>query len=276
MRKKISAILFYFFFLISCLLIPLIYLYVTLNINAAKNTSLSVSSVSAAQKQDTTTPSDTSGAPSDNTDRQDIPDTEVPMTEMTTVDADYFDDALMIGDSRTVGLKEYGTLGNATFYCDSGLSIYDLENKKIMVDGIGKVSISDLLASHTYHKIYLMLGINELGYDVTQTFEKYASFVNFLQTMQPDAIIYVQAIMHVTSKKSDSDPIFNNPGIDARNQRIQQLADGVRVFYIDVNEVVCDDQGGLKQELTFDNLHLYGSKYNIWVDFLKTKGIETE
>jgi len=276
MRKKISAILFYFFFLISCLLIPLIYLYVTLNINAAKNTSLSVSSVSATQKQDTTIPSDTSGAPSDNTDRQDIPDTEVPMTEMTTVDADYFDDALMIGDSRTVGLKEYGTLGNATFYCDSGLSIYDLENKKIMVDGIGKVSISDLLASHTYHKIYLMLGINELGYDVTQTFEKYASFVNFLQTMQPDAIIYVQAIMHVTSKKSDSDPIFNNPGIDARNQRIQQLADGVRVFYIDVNEVVCDDQGGLKQELTFDNLHLYGSKYNIWVDFLKTKGIETE
>ena len=51
-------------------------------------------------------------------------------------------------------------------------------------------------------------------------------------------------------EKSDSDPIFNNPGIDARNQRIQQLADGVRVFYIDVNEVVCDDQGGLKQELT--------------------------
>lgn len=120
-----------FFFLISCLLIPLIYLYVTLNINAAKNTSLSVSSVSAAQKQDTTTPSDTSGAPSDNTDRQDIPDTEIPMTEMTTVDADYFDDALMIGDSRTVGLKEYGTLGNATFYCDSGLSIYELENKKL-------------------------------------------------------------------------------------------------------------------------------------------------
>ena len=91
MRKKISAILFYFFFLISCLLIPLIYLYVTLNINAAKNTSLSVSSVSAAQKQDTTTPSDTSGAPSDKTDRQDIPDTEVPMKEMTTVDAEYID-----------------------------------------------------------------------------------------------------------------------------------------------------------------------------------------
>ena len=105
---------------------------------------------------------------------------------------------------------------------------------------------------------------------------EYQNAVEKFKTLQPDAVIYVQAIMHVTQKKSDSDPIFNNPGIDARNQRIQQLADGVRVFYIDVNEVVCDDQGGLKQELTFDNLHLYGSKYNIWVDFLKTKGIGTE
>ena len=79
-----------------------------------------------------------------------------------------------------------------------------------MVDGIGKVSISDLLASHTYHKIYMMLGINELGYDVTQTFEKYASFVNFLQTMQPDAIIYVEANLHVTAQCSDSDIIWTS------------------------------------------------------------------
>ncbi|WP_243244847.1 GDSL-type esterase/lipase family protein [Roseburia intestinalis] len=254
--------------MISCLLIPLIYLYVTLNINAAKNTSLSVSSVSTAQKQDTTTPSDTSGTPSDNTDRQDIPDTEVPMTEMTTVDADYFDDALMIGDSRTVGLKEYGTLGNATFYCDSGLSIYELENKKIMVDGIGKVSISDLLASHTYHKIYLMLGINELGYDVTQTFEKYASFVNFLQTMQPDAIIYVEANLHVTAQRSDSDKTFNNANINAFNQKISTLADQRTIYYLDINELFDDANGNLGTQYSNDNAHPLGKYYAVWCDWL--------
>ena len=32
------------------------------------------------------------------------------------VDDDWFDDAVFIGDSRTVGLRDYGGLDNATFY----------------------------------------------------------------------------------------------------------------------------------------------------------------
>lgn len=79
--------------------------------------------------------------------------------------------------------------------------------------------------------------------------------------------------MKVAKEKSDVDPIFNNVGIEERNARIAQLADGKNIFYIDVNEVVCDENGALQSDLTFDNIHLLGSKYNIWVDFLKQKGI---
>ena len=103
--------------------------------------------------------------------------------------------------------------------------------------------------------------------------EAYTASVEKFRQLQPDAVIYVQAIMHVAKAKSDTDPIFNNRGLVERNNRIAQLADQKTIFYIDVNEVVCDADGNLKQELTFDNLHLYGSKYDIWVDFLKTKGI---
>lgn len=45
------------------------------------------------------------------------------------------------------------------------------------------------------------------------------------------------------------------------------------IFYIDMNEVVCDEEGNLKSSLTFDDIHLYGSKYGIWVDYLKENGI---
>ena len=100
----------------------------------------------------------------------------------------------------------------------------------------------------------------------------YSQSVQKLKELQPDAVIYVQAIMRVAKEKSDSDPIFNNKGINERNARIAQLADS-RTVYIDVNEVVCDQEGNLRDELTFDNLHLLGSKYDIWVSFLKTKGI---
>ncbi len=44
-------------------------------------------------------------------------------------------------------------------------------------------------------------------------------------------------------------------------------------FYLDMNEVVCDEEGNLKSSLTFDDIHLYGSKYGIWVDYLKENGI---
>ena len=203
--------------------------------------------------------------------------TDLKPKKFIQVDDSYFDDAVFIGDSRTVGLHDYGGLDHSDFYATVGMNIYDLWKDAFCEVNGKKVTLEEALRAKQYKKVYFQIGINEMGRGTLDGFmDEYQNAVEKFKTLQPDAIIYVQAIMHVTQKKSDSDPIFNNPGIDVRNQRIQQLADGVRVFYIDVNEVVCDDQGGLKQELTFDNLHLYGSKYNIWVDFLKTKGIETE
>ena len=208
------------------------------------------------------------------------PESVIASTETTdeeNVDDSYFDDAVFIGDSRTVGLHDYGGLDHSDFFATVGMNIYDLWKDAFCEVNGKKVTLEEALKAKQYKKVYFQIGINEMGRGTLDGFmNEYQNAVEKFKTLQPDAVIYVQAIMHVTQKKSDSDPIFNNPGIDARNQRIQQLADGVRVFYIDVNEVVCDDQGGLKQELTFDNLHLYGSKYNIWVDFLKTKGIGTE
>ena len=50
-----------------------------------------------------------------------------------TSDSSYFDDALFIGDSRTVGLCEYGTLKNADYFASTGMSVYKLWNEKIVL-----------------------------------------------------------------------------------------------------------------------------------------------
>lgn len=197
--------------------------------------------------------------------------------EFIEVDKSYFDDAVFIGDSRTVGLHDYGGLKQATFYATVGLNIYDMWKEPFCeVDG-EKVTLEEALSAREYKKIYFQIGINEMGRGTIDSFmEAYIQSIDKFKQLQPDAIIYVQGIMRVTKEKSDKDPIFNNPGILARNDRIAQLADNITVFYIDVNEAVCDNSGNLKPELTFDNLHLLGSKYSIWVDFLLTKGITTE
>ena len=91
--------------------------------------------------------------------------------------------------------------------------------------------------------------------------------------LQPDAVIFVQGIMKVAKEKVIKIRILTIVGIEQRNERIAALADGKNIFYLDMNEVVCDEEGNLKSSLTFDDIHLYGSKYGIWVDYLKENGI---
>lgn len=210
-------------------------------------------------------------------DTESVGETEKPETKsFVDVDESYFEDAVFIGDSRTVGLQDYSGL-NATFYATVGLNVYDMWDEDFCNLNGSKVSLEQALSVKQYKKVYFQIGINEMGRGTIDTFmEAYQKSVEKFMELQPDAIIYVQAIMKVTKSKSDNDPIFNNEGITARNERIAELADGQKVFYIDENEVVCDESGGLNPELTFDNLHLYGSQYGIWVDFLKTKGIKMD
>lgn len=195
--------------------------------------------------------------------------------EFCEVDDSYFDDAVFIGDSRTVGLHDYGGLDHATFFATVGLNVYDMWKEKFCeVDG-RKVTLEEALTEKQYKKLYFQIGINEMGRGNLESFmEAYQESVEKFHKLQPNAIIYVQGIMRVTKEKSEEDKIFNNQGIEARNERIAELADNQTIFYIDMNEVVCDKTGNLKDDLTFDNIHLYGSKYGIWVDFLKTKGVE--
>lgn len=191
--------------------------------------------------------------------------------EFTTVDESYFDDALFIGDSRTVGLHDYTDLSeHADFYCETSLTIY-----KVMEENFdGQGTVEEALSNKDYGKIYLMVGINELGRGTTEDFmEKYTEVVDTIHALEPDAKIFIQGIMRVSGKKSSSDAIFNNSNINARNNAIATLADNQQIFYIDVNEVVCDEEGNLHEDYTFDQIHLLGVYDEIWKQFLLEHGV---
>ena len=176
--------------------------------------------------------------------------------EFETVDESYFDDALFIGDSRTVGLRDYTDLSeHADFYCETSLTIYKALTQKFK----GKGTVEEALLKNTYGKIYIMVGVNELGQGTTENFmEEYTKVVDRIHELAPEAKIFIQGIMRVTGKKHNSDAIFNNNNINARNNAIATLADNEQFFYIDVNEVICDEEGNLNAEYTHDQLHLLG------------------
>ena len=195
------------------------------------------------------------------------------MPEYQTVGYEYFDDALFIGDSRTVGLMEYGNLENATFFADSGMSVYGLAWKKISVPGKGKVTFDEVLTEKQYGKIYLMLGMNELGYRFDTTKERYQETLEKILAAQENAIIYLCANMHVTAEQSAKDEIYNNENVNLINELIAGLTDGEKIFYLDVNELFDDENGALSEEYTSDAFHVLGKYYEDWIDWLCTKAI---
>ncbi len=193
-----------------------------------------------------------------------------------TTDKAYFDDSLFIGDSRTVGIAEYGYLENADFFADVSMSVYKVMDKKIAVEGSKKVSLETLLTENKYGKVYVMLGINELGYDFEQTVKRYHELLEMIRTTQPEAIIYICANLHVTEEQSLSDEYFNNENINRFNLAIEKLADGENSFYIDVNILFDDEYGNLSEEYCSDEAHVMGRYYADWCDWLMTQAIIKE
>lgn len=211
------------------------------------------------------------------TDDLSLEDSEETASFYRTVEDDYFADAVFIGDSRTVGMFEYGGLEEtSTFYASKGLTIYKLFDAKIVSteNKKKKITIEEALAERQFSKIYLMVGINEMGTGTVDTFlEKYKEAVEHLQELQPNAIIYIQGIIKVTSERSDEGDYITNEGIEARNQGLEQLADSEKVYYLDVNPLICDETGGMVESYTYDGVHLKAKYILIWKDFLKSHAI---
>lgn len=262
MKKKSHAALFICCLMASCIIIPIVFLFVSWQTNKIENTPPWKTDLAATEVPASSSPEKEPEDVTENT------QAAVSSESMTTVDASYFDDALFIGDSRTVGLKEYGTLNNATFFANTGLSIYDATSDPLEVDGLGTLSLHDLLSSQHYGKIYLMLGINELGFNLDQTVNKYSELVGQLKALQPDAVIYLEANLHVTADRSASDSTFNNANIDQFNAQIASLVDHETVFYLDANELFDDETGNLNPDYTNDDTHPLGKYYASWCDWL--------
>lgn len=204
-------------------------------------------------------------------DSESVPDQEEEMAGeqvFYTADSSYFDDALFIGDSRTVGLHEYGNLGSAEVVADSGMNVYKIFEKEFAVTSGEKKQLETVLRERKFGKIYLMLGINELGYDFTRTVSRYTQLLDKIRELQPGVVIYLEANLHITGKKSEESPIYTNENINRFNQAIEQMADGRRMFYLDINELFDDESGSLGEEYTMDHAHVLGKYYTAWADWL--------
>lgn len=173
-------------------------------------------------------------------------------------DKNFFDNTLFIGDSRTVGLKEYAGIEGADFLCDVGL-----DSQKAM-----KGNLPGMLASHKYRRIYIMLGINEIGNPRQTVLKHFRTLVQYVKNHEPGAQIILMGNLHVTAKKAASDTFFSNSNIDGLNSQISQIASSCGCRYLDPNPPFDDGTGALPEKYSGDGAHLYGKYYTLWKNWI--------
>ena len=181
-----------------------------------------------------------------------------------------YSDAAFIGDSRTEALKTYGLLKGADYYTYKGLKVDTVFTEPcIDVDG-SKMTVMDAIGRKQYKRIYIMLGVNELGWVSTDIFiDDYGKIIDKLKETQPGATIYVQSILPVSAKKSEIDEIYNNPRINEFNGLIQAMAEEKGVTYLPVNTAVIDETGALPAGASTDGVHPnidYCRKWTAYLD----------
>ena len=114
----------------------------------------------------------------------------VPQSE--AVGEEFFADAAFIGDSRVDGFRLYSGLKQGDFMVKAGLSVFELDEDTVRF-GQEKLTVLEALGRKDYAKVYVSLGVNELGmYDDQGYYDHYAKLIDDIRALQPTADVYIQ------------------------------------------------------------------------------------
>ncbi len=198
-------------------------------------------------------------------------DCDMLVPESEAVDDSYFDDAVFIGNSRTEGLKKFSGLSNATFITEVGLTVSSIITDYCDISGGYRSRAFDALSGMNFGKVYIMLGMNELGWVYESVFkDDYGKIIDKIREINPDAVIYIQSIIPVSKWKDSSNDVFTNANVERLNAQLRDLADEKEVHYLDVAGALMDSEGYLPYEATGDGVHLEPPYCVKWTDYLRT------
>ena len=203
-----------------------------------------------------------------------------PVPEREPVDNSYFEDAVFIGDSRTDGFMLYSGIGCGTNLTSNGLSIFEVTEKKAFtIDGT-KYTLLDALGRQQYGKVYISLGINELGYYDDQGFyEAYCQTIDLIRQCQPHAVIYIQGLIPLNEDviaQTGGASYLKNDHLLIYNDLMKQVAEEKQVAFLDLNPYFAGEDGQLPAEASTDGIHLRKAYCEQWLEYLKAHTVSYE
>jgi len=123
-------------------------------------------------------------------------------------------------------------------------------------------------------KLFLQSGCNDMynkeQVNVAAVWADYEKLIKDIKTNLPDTKLYVQSVFHIGYQAKY--PEVFNAAADEVNKFLEAGAEKYGYVYLDVNSLLCDKYGYLRDELTFDGIHLAAGGYSIWTKMLNDGG----
>ncbi len=186
----------------------------------------------------------------------------------------WFSDAVFIGDSRVAGLRLYsGITSEAAFLDHTGLTVYEVrDGKKVIRRGEEKISVLDALSERAYGKVYIALGVNELGYfNPTGFAQACGEVTEAVREKQPEARIYVQSLLPVNTAKCKANEVpyyVTNEGIAGYNAALASYFADKDVYLLGIPEGLTDENGEVFKDYSADGVHFKKNGYVLWLNYL--------
>lgn len=206
----------------------------------------------------------------------------VPVEESEPVEDDsFFDTAVFLGDSRTEGLKLFSGLKHGDFYWARGMTVFkavDGEYRPFEAGG-EKHSLLSALALKSYESVYIMIGVNELGFPASSYEGGLGALIDRVVELQPDAVVYLQVMPPLNDamcRKNKLADYINNANLSKFNEAILRVAAEKKVALLNTYEAYAGEDGQLPAELANDGCHFKYGAYKRWADYLRCHAIDRE
>ena len=184
-------------------------------------------------------------------------------------DDSFFSDTAILGNSLIDGLRMYSKLKTVDFYCGTSMSVYSAMNsRKVLLNNGTYGTQLDAMAQKQYGKIYIELGINEIGGSMDSFIRLYGTMLDLIKAAQPNADIYIMAITPTSRAKIGTS--FSRDRVILYNTALYQLAGQRECYYLDDFTPLADSEGYLPNSHTWDGVHFTVAKYSAWEEIIRT------
>ncbi len=178
----------------------------------------------------------------------------------STIDAEHFNETVILGNSQAQALSNFGLVKNADFVTRIGLSI-----NHVLQSDSGTAPIHQLDGKQ-YKKAVFVFGENELGWPYPKNFiSYYKKVIARVREMNPGVQVYVQAIFPVSAEHSEASTTgVTNENVRIFNKAIEEMCEEIDAVFMPTSPAFMDETGALPAGIAVDGVH-FGLEYcKIW------------